>query len=491
MPDSIRTSIVSTDPVLIVGAGPTGLMMALLLKRQGIACRIIDQHPQMTQTSNALVVQARTLEIWRDLGFLETAMARGIKVENFNIHNEQKKLLTIDFTTLESPTPFALGLPQHDTELLLIEQLQALGLLVERNKTLSNIEEDADSVIAKIKTADVEETLHCSWVIGCDGYHSTVRSLLKIDYAGSDLKEHFIMMDVPLVSPSLNSSNGHVFFHPDGLFAIFPLPACSRIIAEISHDPVFKDGEQFDVNAFKIIAQQRCRFPLSWGEPVWQSAFWVHERISDHYRTGHIFLMGDAAHAHSPAGGQGMNTGLQDAHNLAWKLAGVMQGKLSASLLDTYETERRPIAQKIIRGSGMLTKVASFKNPILVSMRNFLFSLISKTKLPKKIAQMISETNVSYAQSSHSAVGKRMLLGEQSFGYRFVLVIFSGAQSADEAEKLILQQYPDLIVVKPAEDSKSRRGYYVIRPDQYVGFCGENFSELKKYLASIFIGCHQ
>lgn len=485
-----------TATVLVVGAGPTGLLAAILLKKLGVDCRIIDQNAGLVQTSNALALQARTLEIFDDLGFAQQVIAQGIKIEELVMHANKEQLVRVELKQLPTNFPFILGFPQHDVEAQLSKQLEALGVQVERNKKLTQLTQDKDSFSAVISDGANTENMTGQWLIACDGYHSAVRDLVQADYLGSDLQEHFMMMDVP-ITWSLPPDQGNVFFHPDGVLVILPMPGKVRILAEISHDPEFKTLREPNLDFFKRVCERRCEVPIQLGEPVWLSSFWIHNRITTDYRHGRIFLAGDAAHAHSPAGGQGMNTGLQDVHNLIWKLVAVMQKKLPDKLLDTYTTERRPVAKLVIRTSSLLTMNASFKNTILMRVRDVAMKTVQKISLIKeKVALSLSQLNISYTHKCEQDGKEKTVIIKKAkkfnTGYKFCLVISPTATDAKEADNVLAQmQCKDMFTVHylSPEDVKNfppNENFYVVRPDQFIAHACKTAPELKKYLESVF-----
>lgn len=376
---------------LIVGAGPTGLMAALVLRRQGIDCRLIDQKTEATRTSNALGVQARSLEIWEELGFAKTALERGVPLQQAVMHFAGRTLLEIDFSHLPSRFPFILSLPQSETEALLREQLKLMGAEVEQGRCLVKLVQNAEGVLASLHDG---EEICADWVLGCDGYHSAVRQFLGADYLGGDLTEHFIMMDAPMKS-DLSQTQLHGFLSKSGALMIFPMKHAVRVVAEIGHDPLYQHLSDPSLEDFQKIANKRCHFPIEFGAPSWVSSFWVHERITSQYRHGRVFLLGDAAHVHSPMGGQGMNTGMQDAYFLARKLSDVIKGRVPEPVLNTYHTERRPVAKKVLRGSTALTHLGSLQSPIWIFLRNTAFRVLNHCSfLKKRMALQISELSV-------------------------------------------------------------------------------------------------
>lgn len=473
--------------VLIIGAGPTGLMLASLLKKQQIDICLIDQKDSPTKTSNALGVQARTLELWNTLGLADTALSRGLEIKQFNMYAGKKKLISAAFNTLKTAYPFILTLPQAETEKLLTEYLQQLDGHVLWQHKLIALETKQDTVLAEMETPDGRKKIEANWVVGCDGYHSRIRALIGAEYKGTDLPVHFLMTDAK-ISSSLAPNQMHFFLHPEGAVSIFPMKDKTRVIAENSHDPLFKDAKQPTVEMLQTILKRRCSIKINIDESLWLSGFWVHERIATRYQYGRVFLAGDAAHAHSPAGGQGMNTGMQDAFNLAWKLALVINQKASPKLLQTYNAERRPIAEGVLKRSDQLTRLVSLTQPLLIQLRNCLLPILAKRSLLiKNMVKNISEVDVHYPHPHHPLIGQRIV--DFNPQYSFLFVIYKHSNETQTILECLNKHYSWIHVIHANEEHQSRFkendeiDYCLIRPDQYIGFVGKTLDELKNYFA--------
>ena len=363
--------------VLIIGAGPTGLTAAYCLRRHGIDCLIIDELAQASTTSNAAGVQARTLELWNEFGIVDQAFELGNKIEQVCAYAGEKQLFRIDFSHIDSPYQCVLLLPQYQTEHLMRTALQKEGLEVLRSHKLTALQQNDDGVTATIADADgAAHTVTADYVIGADGYHSTTRECVGIPFKKTDFDGHFMMMDAPVVKPESLNHQITLAFDPSGLLAIFPMQEYARVIIECSHDPELKSATEPTFDIFKQATERRYYQPVEYGDLVWQTAFYIHEGIVDRYREGRVFLAGDAAHVHSPAGGQGMNLGIQDADCLANTLAAVLSGA-NETTLNSYQDTRRPIAEKVIKMSSRMLKGANLKNPILVGIRNKVLPLIT------------------------------------------------------------------------------------------------------------------
>jgi 2-polyprenyl-6-methoxyphenol hydroxylase-like FAD-dependent oxidoreductase len=406
--------------VLVVGAGPTGLMMALNLTRHGIPCRIIDKLPHASTTSKALGVQSRTLEVFDQLGLAEAALAHGLQEHAMNIYADGQRIMRVSFEELHGPYPFILTLPQSQTEHLLGSHLEQMGVPIERQIELIDLSQTEQTVTATLRHADGhEETLTTAWLIGCDGAHSTARHILNVPFTGSAYPEAFALADIKLDWP-LPDTELHLFLQHDGILAAFPMQGGRyRLIVETAiqasdtplPEPTLEDIQRY-LNKFAPAGSVAS-------DPLWLAPFRTHLRQAEHSRLGRVFLVGDAAHIHSPAGGQGMNTGLQDAHNLAWKLALVQTGSAPDSLLDTYESERHPVAESVLRTSDMILKMATLRSPITQQIRNRIIPLlVQQDFIQQRMTAQIAELNINYRKSPIVAEHHQSLLnlGQRASG---------------------------------------------------------------------------
>ncbi|MBX3439376.1 MAG: FAD-dependent monooxygenase, partial [Planctomycetaceae bacterium] len=357
-------------PVLIVGAGPVGLTMAVELTRYGVPVRIIDKTASRTDKSKALAVWSRTLELLERSRCADAFVAAGLKASAVNIFSGSEAVATVSFGDLDTPYSFALMLPQSETERLLEQQLESLGNRVERRVELTGFNEGGATVLGTLRHADgSEESVEAEWLIGCDGAHSSVRHLLGLEFLGDTLPSEFILADVHATGLTAPDDTLAAFWHHEGAVIFFPIaPGRYRVIADVGHEPRH-DPTLAEVQS---ILDRRGPGGVTLSDPIWLAGFGINERMVKQYRHGRVFLAGDAAHIHSPAGGQGMNTGMQDAFNLAWKLALVVEGVAPPDLLDSYSAERSPIAKHVLSQTGRLTRVATAQNEIVQTVRNFI-----------------------------------------------------------------------------------------------------------------------
>lgn len=386
---------------LVVGAGPTGLTMALELARHGLRPRIVDQAPQASRTSKALGLHARTMEYFERVGLAERAMAEGRKLHGGSIFSQHQRIVHLNFDQLESRYNFILILPQSDTEKLLAEKLAEFGVSVEHNLELIGFQQQAADVEATLRHADGrEETLRAAWLIGCDGAHSRVRRELEMPFHGHAFEETFSLADVRLEA-NLPDDEMSVFLSSGDIVALFPMPGERRfrVIIERHEGPPVA-GEP-TLAEFQRALDDHAPVAARVSDAVWMSHFRISQRQVEHYRRDRVFLAGDAAHIHSPVGGQGMNTGIQDAVNLAWKLALVAGGHTAEKLLDSYEDERRPIGRRLLQATGAMSQAILLRHPVADKLRDWTASLVTSLDVVQdKIRKSLSELGIHYRASS-------------------------------------------------------------------------------------------
>jgi 2-polyprenyl-6-methoxyphenol hydroxylase-like FAD-dependent oxidoreductase len=343
-------------PVLIVGAGPTGLVLALWLARLGVRVRIIDKTAEPGTTSRAVGVQARTLELYRQVGIADAVVAAGVKVAGLNLWAGGAKAARVPLGRIGvglSPFPYVLTYPQDAHERLLIERLDGLGMKIERQTELVRFAQHPESVRAVLKRPDgSEEICDAAYLAGCDGARSTVRETLGTGFPGGTYSGLFYVADVDAAGPAADGEI-HVDFETADFLAVFPLKGTGRmrLIGPIRAEP---DNEQRELTFADVSQRAIDNLKLTVKRVNWFSTYRVHHRVAARFCDGRAFLLGDAAHVHSPVGGQGMNTGIGDAVNLAWKLAAVLHGHAQGSLLATYEPERIGFARRLVATTDRL-----------------------------------------------------------------------------------------------------------------------------------------
>jgi 2-polyprenyl-6-methoxyphenol hydroxylase-like FAD-dependent oxidoreductase len=391
----------SSCAALVVGAGPVGLTMAAHLARHGLACRLIDRAPAPSDKSKALVIWARSLEMLDELGIVGNFEAAGMFINASRLYGGGRLLTRIPQNAAGTHYPRPLVLAQSETERLLTEHLGRVGVAVERPVELTDFREEGDHVLATLGHADGRvEQVRCDWLLGCDGAHSTVRKRLGLEFSGEAEPNDWILADCRVEGP-LSPDEMSLFWHHQGVLAFFPFGATRcRVIADLGN--ARGQGKPPDPSLAEVQATVDERGPggVRLSEPHWLSGFRINERKVADYRRGRVFLAGDAAHIHSPAGGQGMNTGMQDAWNLAWKLALVHQRKGQPSLLDSYTPERSEVGEMVLRQAGRLTWAATLRNPVAQFLRNRVVWLLGRLPAFRRtFVRNLSELAVHYPHS--------------------------------------------------------------------------------------------
>ncbi len=354
--------------VLVVGAGPTGLSLAAQLAAFGVAPRIIDRGHDRVHESRALAIQPRTLEVLAGLGVTGEMVAHGNPSVQLRMHVRGRELAVplFDLGLDDTAYPFLLFLSQAETERILQERLSEAGVEVERGVELVDLVDAPDAFAATLRhRGGREEIVSARYVVGCDGGHSTVRRAAGIAFTGSSYPQTFVLADVE--ADGIEPGAAHVFLSGNGMLFFFPLgkPATWRLLAmRPSSDPTPPDAP-VTLDEVKAISDAYTQRTVRLRDPVWMTNFRLHHRGASHYRSGQVFLAGDAAHIHSPAGAQGMNTGIQDATNLGWKLAYTLRGLTDPAVLDTYEPERAPVGRTVLRFTDRAFTIATSTNPIV------------------------------------------------------------------------------------------------------------------------------
>jgi 2-polyprenyl-6-methoxyphenol hydroxylase-like FAD-dependent oxidoreductase len=387
--------------VLIAGAGPTGLVLALWLAKSGVRVRIIDKTAAPGTTSRALAVQARTIELYRQLDLADAVLAQGHKVPAVNLWVKGEPKARLPFEAIGSGLTaysFLEIFPQDQHEQLLIEHLEAAGVTVERQTELLSFREEEGQISARLRNPDAtEEDCEASYLAGCDGARSIVRQTIGTGFPGGTYRQLFYVADVDAAGPPVNGEL-HVDLDEADFLAVFPLAGQgrARLIGTVRDERADR-AETLQFEDVSARAMQHLKVRVN--KVNWFSTYHVHHRVTEHFRKGRAFLLGDAAHIHSPAGGQGMNTGIGDAVNLAWKLAAVLGGQAPASLLDSYEAERIGFARRLVATTDrafslatadgwiadvLRTRLVPFLMPRLTAfeaVRDYMFRTVSQITL--------------------------------------------------------------------------------------------------------------
>jgi 2-polyprenyl-6-methoxyphenol hydroxylase-like FAD-dependent oxidoreductase len=485
--------------VLIVGAGPTGLVLALWLTRVGVRVRIVDKTAEAGTTSRALAVQARTLEFYTQLGIADAVVAAGRKMLAANLWVKGKRAAHAVLGEMGvgiSPFPYALIYPQDEHERLLLARLSAAGVKVERQTELLRFEETADGVAGHLRRLDGTEessTESCTaaYIAGCDGARSTMREALGIGFPGGTYEHMFYVADVQASGETMNGEL-HVALDRADFLVVFPLKGDgrARLIGTIRQEQeaqaetlTWEDVNNRVIDAMRIDVER----------VNWFSTYRVHHRVADHFRKGRAFLLGDAAHIHSPVGGQGMNTGIGDAVNLAWKLAAVVQGRADAALLDSYEPERIAFARTLVATTDQaftsVTSSGAMARLVRLHLVPLLLPLFFGFKAARRLMfRRISQTSIHYEGSPLSVGwtetvegGDRLPWVQHADGEKdnfaplasldWQVHIYGEAsqemRAMCETRKLPLHVFPWRPEMR--RTGLWRNAAYLIRPDGYVG----------------------
>ncbi len=485
-------------PVLIVGAGPVGLTMAAELARLGVAVRIVDKDAARTDKSKALVLWSRTLELIEPWGCIDRFLAAGILGHGARIWNGKELIGEITLDDINSRYKSALMIPQSETERLLEQRLDELGVKVQRTVELTSFTVADHTITATLRSAaGKEETVTTDWMIGCDGAHSAVRHGLGMEFAGTTEPSDWLLADLHL--EGLTPDKLDLFWHTEGVLAFFPITGNRyRVIADVGVAQGAGHRADPTLEEMQGLVDQRGPGDIKLHDPIWLAAFRINERKVKDYSRGPVFLAGDAAHVHSPAGGQGMNTGMQDAFNLSWKLAMVIRGVAKPSLLDSYSIERSAVGDVVLRNAGRMTRVAIMRNPIGQLVRNFAAHIVlGVSQVQHRMSDTLTELDIAYPHSplsvtGHHAPGKARAgerwppvdlpreTAEPGVAPRFTIL----ADAATGAQ--LAGRFPAL--ARAAQGSGAAAdGLWIIRPDGYVGLAArsDDIAAATAYLEAI------
>jgi 2-polyprenyl-6-methoxyphenol hydroxylase-like FAD-dependent oxidoreductase len=515
--------VFDTD-VLVVGAGPTGLMLANQLGRRGIRAVIVDRHAGPSLETRALGVQARTLEIYAKLGIVDRALELGKRGTGADIWAEGRRMARVPLGEAGkdvTPYPFILILGQDDNERIMGERLRDWGLSVQWNTELVGLEQKPDHVVATLKSPDgTHRKVTAAWVAGCDGARSAVRELSGITFPGAPYEHVFFVADTE-VTGSMVPEEVNVYLWKQGFHLFFPMRGKDhwRIVGILPASLRGKDDVKFDA----VIPSLRSEagVGLSFKACTWFSTYRIHHRSASRFRDRRCFLLGDAAHIHSPVGAQGMNTGLQDAYNLGWKLALVVERRSDAELLDSYEKERVRVARRLLNTTDRAFRLVVADNRLAGLLRTQILARIaafamSRERIQRFAFRVVSQTGIHYRSSplskSLSGLPRRAPQAGDRFPWlrlkfradgpvedlfeklddlRLTLIVIGQPSPPDAAldsgELLRIHVIPRDTV----NDGELERvhipqpSFYLLRPDGHVGLCGGRLdaAELARYLS--------
>lgn len=464
--------------VLISGAGPTGLMLACLLAHEGVPFRIFDLAEGGAKESRALGVWPKSMELFQSIGLIDRVLKQGRPVHGASAYLNGRNLANISFSGIgrnDTPYPYIFILAQSASEEILEAALSDAGVKVEWRTTLAGFDVDGGKVKARLKRADgSEEAISVRYLVGCDGASSEVRKLLKLGFKGGTYNAEFMLADAT-VAWDLPQDRVQLFLSNRSIGMFFPMKGgeIARIITlnenkKPEDQPRQQPEQSLKLEEIEKNFRDAVKHDLRIVNPTWLSRYRVHHRSVEHMRVGPVFLAGDAAHIHSPAGGQGMNTGLQDAGNLAWKLAAVIKGKASEEILDTYNAERWPVGQKILNFSDRIFSFAISFGAFLSAVRNFAMLLMAKVVLANNFGQrrlfnFASQLNIHYhpniavtsalnsPRSDNSVIAGRRApdaplkdggtLFDLLKGYKFTLLVMSKAPVPKDRQREFAEQW--------------------------------------------------
>jgi 3-(3-hydroxy-phenyl)propionate hydroxylase len=386
--------------VLIAGGGPSGMTLAIELRRAGLNIRVIDKAAHAALHSQALVVQARTLEQLQRYGLAERAVAEGRPLRHGKMYSEGKEIASLDLEGIPSRYPFALFLGQSKTEEILRDHLRSLGVTVEQETELLSFSEDAELVCQLRHSDGTVETVRPRWLVGCDGAHSTVRQLAGISFEGTSIELSFFLGDLELEGPDNPTNSIAIHLHEGNVVFLGRLTdRLTRVIVALHAEQAPQPDRVLTIADFEE-PMREAGVDVRVKGADWMTPFYVNDRQANLYRKGSVFLAGDASHIHSPVGGQGMNTGMQDAANLAWKLAAVARGA-EDRLLDSYQEERAMVGEALLRFTERGLRLATSSNSFVEAIRDFVLPRISSvTPVQKAMLGFVSETAITYRDSS-------------------------------------------------------------------------------------------
>lgn len=499
--------------VFIVGAGPTGLVLALWLTQNGVKCRIIDKNSGPGKESRALAVQARTLEFYRQLGIADKMLAEGILVKEMTMRRLSQPIVTLNLGALGqdlSPFPYLLFLPQDQHEVVLVDALKNVGIEIEWNKELKFFEQSNECVYATVSVGGKqEEQIESLYLAGCDGARSIVRQSLHETFVGGTYKQVFFVADAEVTGEAAMSDRLQLCIGENDFCIIMPVRqrGSYRLIGIVPEELEEKETIHFQ-DVEPVIKRDTG---LTVQSVHWFSTYRSHHRMASHFQEGRVFLLGDAAHIHSPAGGQGMNTGIGDAVNVAWKLVEVIRGEADTALLQTYAKEREPFAKLLLSSTDKAFQLMSTRTKLGTFWRLYCFPYVFKlvTIFPqtlKLLFKLVSQIKVSYHESPLSQ-GK---LGQLRGGDRLPWVEMDNTNNFDALKSMNWQVhvYGEVtgslqekienmhlqLAVFPWHENAGRAGMtknavYLIRPDGYIALIhgDQETLTLTKYLPYIGI----
>lgn len=486
----------NTVDVLIIGAGPTGLTLACSLLEHGVSVKVVDKAAEPATTSRALILNARGVEVLDRLNALGDLPDRALPAIKTDFHFGNR-VLTIRIGEVKGSARTALVISQAEIERELRRRLRTLGGHIDWGTELTDAIEDGQEVVATLHNG---QTVRAKWLVGSDGAHSKVRKIANIGFPGVKIAERFLLADIS-ADWNADRTGTAAWFTSEGALLAFPLRDVGgsdhmwRLVADIPLQEEEELGEQDIINEFRRLIPKRTGLTnVKLNHATWTSTFRIHRRLADGYRRGRMLLAGDSAHIHSLIGGQGMNTGIGDAENLAWKLALTVRGKAQEALLDTYEAERRPVATEVLRGTTGATRLLLSDHPLVKAFRNGLIvPLLERPWIQNRITAAGTQLGISYrggplAPRSFKGKGKIPRPGDRvtdlpcqhlngsrtrlyaELGKRWVLLGPAAGEASPyitAAKKRLGEFVIALTHVEPGETE-----WWLVRPDAHLAWCG-------------------
>ncbi|HTR02280.1 MAG TPA: FAD-dependent monooxygenase [Thermoanaerobaculia bacterium] len=455
--------------VVVVGAGPVGLFLANECARRGLRFRILETRASQSEHSKALAIFPRTLEIFDMAGvaapFLETAN----RVTSVTMTAHGRRLAHLPFEPDDTPYRFIAMVPQNVTERLLLQELRRQGGDVDYENTFLSAEARDGRVQVTVDRRGTPARLDAAFVVGCDGAHSAVRHLLHLSFDGASYRDSFLLADVE-TNAALPAAELQLCPHEAGPLALFPMSATRwRIVATITE----AEGDAPSLELVRRVLAERAPLGIQALSLHWSSYFRIHHRHVSQLRSGPFFVAGDAAHIHSPFGGQGMNTGLHDVWNLAWKLDLALRGHGNERLLDSYESERLPVIKSVIETTDLMTRAMSTPSRIAQAVRDAVIPLVSRlVPFQHAFVTRLSELGIAYPGSPIvEGPGQRLfedsMRGGGGIRSRFLLLIGGEADGATRgAAAQLAAALPELVETRASKTP----GVTLVRPDGYVAF---------------------
>jgi 2-polyprenyl-6-methoxyphenol hydroxylase-like FAD-dependent oxidoreductase len=510
-----------SSDIIIIGAGPTGLMLANQLTRFGIDYIILDQKSGPTDQSKALVVHARSMEIYQQMGLSDKILADGQQNEGITLHRNGKKTGSVNLVNVgenKSPFPFMMMYEQSKNETLLYNNLLVHNRSVQWNTTITSIEKENDTYLLKAKQADNNITFQCKYMIACDGSKSIVRDFSQVPFTGGTYEDVFYVTDTH-VNAGLSSRLLSLFLSKRSITMFFPIKGDHRfrILGVLPKEYYRRDDIPFEEIMNNI--KTEIKKPIDFYDTNWHSTYKLHHKKVTHFNKDNIFFAGDAAHVHSPAGGQGMNTGLQDVYNLAWKLALVQKRKAQPSLLATYHEERNPVAEQLLKTTDKLFAAMITDDLYHTFLRlyivPFFVPLVTKFRFIRRLMFLtVSQIQISYAASSLSKGKAGKIKAGMRLPYFFVakqnslvsiyslvnqsatpftILLFNIAES--DFPLLDKELFSSIVLEKSSANENAFKAVglpasfvIVVRPDNYISYIAAtaNVSELNSFMKKAY-----